>query len=474
MVRRLVENCKEGDITDLNPEEFRQYGHQAVDWIADFLAHPERYPVLPKVEPGQLIDTLPHSAPDCGEPMDRLLADFQNLIVPGMTHWNHPGFMAYFSITGSGPGILGEMLSAGLNVNGMLWKTSPAATELEQVALGWLRQWIGLPEEFFGIIYDTASISTMHAISAAREMADPEARTRGATPGLTLYTSEQAHSSVEKGAIAIGIGQQYVRKIPVDAEFRMRVDALDGAIRKDLDAGLRPFCISATVGTTSTTSVDPVEAIADVAERHGVWLHVDAAYAGAAAILPEFRHILKGAERADSLVTNPHKWLFTPTDISAFYTRRPEILRRAFSIIPEYLRTAEHPRAVNFMDYGVQLGRRFRALKLWFVMRYFGRRGVEEILRRQIGWAQEFASWVDADARFERMAPTPFSVICFRLKDGDDANRRLLEGVNASGEIFISHTALHGKHVLRLALGNMGTTREHVVRAWDLITQAAG
>ena len=453
----------------MTPEEFRAYGHEVVDWIADFLAHPERYPVLARVEPGELLDALPRSAPERGEPMAQLLEDFRKLVVPGITHWNHPGFMAYFSITGSGPGILGEMLAAALNVNGMLWKTSPAATELEQTALGWLRQWIGLPEEFFGIIYDTASISSMHAIAAAREMADPEARVRGARGGLTLYTSEQAHSSIEKGAIAIGVGQQNVRKIPVDGEFRMRVDALEDAIRRDIAAGLRPFCIAATVGTTSTTSVDPVEAIADVAERYGAWLHIDAAYAGAAAILPEFRHILRGAERAHSLVTNPHKWLFTPTDLSAYFTRKPDILRRAFSLVPEYLRTAEHPRAVNFMDYGVQLGRRFRALKLWFVMRYFGREGVERALRQQIGWAQEFASWVDADPRFERAAPAPFSVVCFRLKASDEDNQRLLEKVNASGEIFLSHTVLRGRYVLRLAIGNLATTRAHVERAWEII-----
>ncbi len=278
---------------------------------------------------------------------------------------------------------------------------------------------------------------------------------------------------MEKGAIAIGVGQQHVRKIPVDAEFRMRVDALEAAIERDIAAGLRPFCIAATVGTTSTTSVDPVEAIAVVAQRHGAWLHVDAAYAGAAAILPEFRHILKGAEKADSLVTNPHKWLFTPTDVSAFFTRRPEILRRAFSLVPEYLRTAEHARAVNFMDYGVQLGRRFRALKLWFVMRHFGREGVEEALRRQIGWAKEFAAWVDADPRFERAAPTPFSVVCFRLKGSDEANQRLLDKVNSSGEVFVSHTALNGRYVLRVAIGNLATTRAHVARTWEIVREAA-
>lgn len=457
----------------MNPEEFRRQGHAVVDWIAEYLAHPESYPVLAKVQPGDLIDALPACAPDKGQPMEAILEDFRKLIVPGITHWNHPGFMAYFSITGSGPGILAEALAAALNVNGMLWKTSPAVTELEQVALGWLRQWIGLPPEFFGIVYDTASISTMHAIAAAREKADPEARTRGASPGLVLYTSEQAHSSVEKGAIAIGIGQQYVRKIGVDDRFRMRTDLLAQAIERDLAAGLRPFCVSATVGTTSTTSVDPVPAIADIAERHNLWLHVDAAYAGAAAILPEFKHILEGAARADSLVTNPHKWLFTPTDFSAFYTRHPDILKRAFSLIPEYLTTAGHPRAVNYMDYGVQLGRRFRALKLWFVLRYYGREGVEAILRSQIAWGQELATLIDADPLFERAAPAPFSVVCFRYRGTDEQNQRLLERINAGGDFFLSHTVLNGRYVLRLAIGNMRTTRDHVLRAWDLIRREA-
>jgi aromatic-L-amino-acid decarboxylase len=458
----------------LSPDEFRKFAHQAVDWMADYLAHAERYPVLPRVHPGELIDALPRCGPERGEPMSAILEDFRSKIVPAATHWNHPGFMAYFATSASGPGILGEMLAATLNMNGMLWKTSPAVVELEQVTLEWLRRWMGLPDGLFGIIFDTASTSSMHAIAAAREMAAPEVRTDGAGAGLVLYTSEQAHSSIEKGAIAIGIGQKNVRKIPVDAEYLMRPDALAAAIEQDRAAGLRPFCIVATVGTTSTTSVDPVEAIADIAERHQLWLHVDAAYAGSAAIAPEFQHVLKGCERADSLVTNPHKWLFTPVDLSALYTRRPEILRRAFSLVPEYLRTADDPRAVNYMDYGVPLGRRFRALKLWFVLRYYGREGIAEIIRSQIGWAQELARQIDADPRFERVAPTPFSTVCFRHKGSDDINRALLERVNASGDIFLSHTVLHGRYCLRLAVGNIGTTRDHVQRAWELVKDNLG
>jgi aromatic-L-amino-acid/L-tryptophan decarboxylase len=437
--------------------------------MADYLSHPEHHPVLPRMKPGELVDALPPCGPEHGEPMSTILEDFRRQIVPAATHWNHPGFMAYFATSASGPGILGEMLAATLNMNGMLWKTSPAVVELEQVTLDWVRRWMGLPEGLFGIIYDTASTSSMHAIAAARELAAPEVRTEGDVAGLVLYTSEQSHSSIEKGAIAIGAGQKNVRKIPVDAEFRMRPDLLQDAVERDRANGLRPFCIVATVGTTSTTSIDPVDAIADVAERYGLWLHVDAAYAGSAAIATEFQHILKGCERADSLVTNPHKWLFTPVDLSILYTRRPEILRRAFSLVPEYLRTADDARAVNYMDYGVPLGRRFRALKLWFVLRYYGREGIAGIIRKHIAWAQELASQIDTDERFECSAPAPFSTVCFRFKGSDQENQRLLERVNGSGEVFLSHTVLKGRYCLRLAIGNIGTSRDHVQRAWELI-----
>ena len=456
----------------MTPEEFRRFGYQAVDWIADYIAHPEKYPVLPRMQPGDLIDALPPAGPERGEPMETVMADFERLIVPATTHWNHPGFMAYFAISASAPGILGEMLTAALNVNGMLWKSSPAVTELEQVTLSWLRQWQGLPADWFGIIYDTASTSSMHAVAAAREMADPEARTKGASRGLVAYTSEQSHSSIEKGAISLGIGQENVRRIATDAQFRMRADALAAAIDKDLAQGLRPFFVTATVGTTSTTSVDPVPAIADLCERHKLWLHVDAAYAGSAALAPEYRWAMEGCERADSLVFNPHKWLLTPVDCSVFYTRHPDILRRAFSLIPEYLRTQEHPRAVNLMDYGVPLGRRFRALKLWFVMRSFGREGLADAIRTHCRLARELEAWVAADERFEIVAPTNFSVVIFRYKGTDEENRAIVEKVNASGDAFISPTVLNGKLTLRIALGNLATTREHVARVWELVREA--
>jgi aromatic-L-amino-acid decarboxylase len=454
-------------------EDFRSAAHEAVDWVSEYLENTRRYPVFPRVKPGELMDSLPSTAPQTGEPFDAILKDFDKLILPAVTHWNHPGFMAYFACTGSTPAIIAEMLIATLNTNGIHWVTSPALTELEQVTLGWLRQWLGLPEEFFGMIYDTASVSSLHGIAAARELVDPDARENGSRPYLTLYTSEQAHSSIEKDAIALGIGRHNVRKIAVDDKFRMRVDALEAAIERDKASGKRPFCIAATVGTTSTTSIDPIPAIADVADKHGMWLHVDAAYAGGAAIVPEFRHIFAGVERAHSVVMNAHKWLFTPMDLSVFYTRRPDILRRAFSLVPDYLETPEDPRAINLMDYAIPLGRRFRALKLWFVMRYFGREGICTAIRSQVGMAKKFAGWVDADPRFERVAPAPLSVVCFRYKGTDEQNEAILDAVNASGKVFLSHTRLNGQFVIRLAIGNLGTGREDVEQAWELLRQAA-
>ena len=316
-------------------------------------------------------------------------------------------------------------------------------------------------------------MATVHAIAAAREMADPETHDKGSTRGLTLYTSEQSHSSVEKGAIAVGVGRDNVRKIPVDAEFGMRVDALVAAIESDLKAGLRPFCVVGTVGTTSSTGIDPVAEIADVAEKFGLWFHIDSAYAGSAAILPELRWILKGAERAHSLVMNPHKWLLTPSDLSAFFTRRPDILRRAFTLVPEYLRTSQDGLATNFMDYSLSMGRRFRSLKLWFVMRYYGKEGVSQILRRHIEFGQWVARAVDADPRFERVAPTPFSLVCFRYKGTDEQNRELLDRINATGKTFLSHTELNGRFVIRFAIGNLGTTQQDIDEIWDLIQRSA-
>ncbi len=458
---------------DMPPDEFRRAAHEVVDWIADYLAGIREYPVLPSCAPGELIAALPPAGPEQGQPIERILADFRENIVPRVTHWNHPSFFAYFSVSASGPGILGEMLTAALNINGMLWKSSPATTELEQVTLSWLRQWMGLADDWFGLIYDTASISTLHAIAAAREAAFPEVRTEGGLRDGIVYTSEQSHSSIEKGAIALGIGQNNVRKIGVTPEFCMRPDLLEAAIERDIAEGKKPFFVTATVGTTSTSSIDPVAEIADITERHGLWLHIDAAYGGSACVVPEFQHYLKGAGRADSLVVNPHKWLFTPIDISVFYTRRPDILRRAFSLVPEYLKTTDDDRAVNLMDYGVQLGRRFRALKFWFVLQYFGHERISAIIREHVRLAREFAAWVRADDRFEVVAPVPLALVCFRLKAGDDATRRLLEAINASGAAFLSHTVLNGQVVLRLSIGNIKVTRTDVDSAWTLISSLA-
>jgi len=444
-------------------------GHFVVDWLAEYQAHPERHPVLSRVQPGEVTDALPSHGPAQGEAMEHILGDFEQTVVPGLTHWNHPGFMAYFASTASGPGVLGEMLAAGLNANGILWKTAPALTELEQVTLGWLRDWMGLPADWFGMIHDTASVSTMHAIAAARFMAVPAGRKTGIWPKLRVYCSDQAHSSVEKGAIALGIGQDNVVKIGVDAEFRMRVDELSRAIEDDVARGWAPFCIVATVGTTSTTSVDPVPEIADVAEHYGLWLHVDAAYAGSAAVSEKFHWLMKGVERAHSLVTNPHKWLFTPLDLSILYCRRPDVLREAFSLVPEYLRTTQNPRALNYMEYGVALGRRFRSLKLWFILRYYGREEISRVIEEHVRWARELAGVIAAEPGWEVCAPTPLSVVCFRKTVSDEENEAILNRVNAGGEIYLSHTALHGKYVIRIAIGNMFTTREHVFRAWELV-----
>jgi aromatic-L-amino-acid decarboxylase len=457
----------------MKPEEFRRFGHQAVDWAACYLENSARYAVLPNRQPGDLIDALPPRGPEHGEPMEKILDDFEKLIVPAATHWNHPGFMAYFGISASPPGVLAELLAATLNMNGMLWTSSPAVTELEQVTLRWLRQWTGLPDDWFGMILDTASTATMHAIAAARQAADPLTRRRGATPGLVVYTSEQAHSSIEKGAISIGFGQENVRLVATDPEFRMDPRALEETIRRDIDSGLRPCFVGATVGTTSSTSIDPVLAIADICERYKLWLHVDAAYAGSAAVAEEFRWLMDGCDRADSLVTNPHKWLMTPIDCSVFYTRRPEVLRETFSLIPDYLKSGEHDRAINLMDYGVPLGRRFRALKLWFVMRAYGREGLAAMIRGHVRLAREFAEDVQADPRFELTAPYPLSTVCFRYKGTDDQNRRIIEKVNASGQAFLTGTTLNGRFTMRLAIGNQATKREHVERAWRLIVEAS-
>lgn len=479
---------------DMSAEDFRRYGYETVDWINDYFARIEERAVLAQVAPGELKAQLPAAPPEHGEPMEEILADVERLIVPALTHWNHPSFFAYFATSASAPGIFGEMLSAAFDVKAMLWRASPAAIELEEVALSWLRQMMGLSQEFDGIIYDTASVASMHAIAAAREVLNLNIREEGMSgraelPLLRVYASEHAHSSIDKALIALGLGQRALGKVPVDGEYRMDARALARMIEEDKRRAVLPFCVVATVGTTSTTSIDPVSAIADVCEQHKLWLHVDAAYAGSAAVVPELRYILEGSERADSLVVNPHKWLFTPFDLSVLYSRRLDVLRRAFSLVPEYLRTTDDEAVRNGMDYGIQLGRRFRALKLWMIIRYFGQEGLASRIREHCRLARLFASWVEATPGWELLAPVPFSTVCFRAcppgraVEGeteaesaarlDALNEAIMQNFNATGEAFISHTKLHDRLSLRLAIGNIRTTQAHVRRAWEILQEQA-
>lgn len=456
---------------------------RVAQWIDGYLGHPERYRVLPSVAPGDVARALPEAAPELAEPFEAIMADFERIIVPGMTHWNHPRFFAYFATSSVPAAIAAEALAAALDVKVMLWRTSPAASELEAVVMRWLARLIGLPEAWTGVIYDTASIAGFTALAAAREALDFDIRERGMSgrglPALRVYVTEHTHSHIEKAAIALGVGRQNVVRVSCDSAYRMNPAALRAAIEADIGVGMRPLAIVATVGTTSTTSVDPVAAIAGVAQRFNIWLHVDAAYAGAAAILPEARGLMEGVERAHSLAINPHKWLFVPMDLSVLFLRDEASVRRAFSLTPEYLTTTDGD-VRNYMDYGLQLGRRFRALKLWFVLRHLGAAGIRALLREHIALAQEFASWIDAHPDFEVAAPHPLSVVCFRYRPRgsddaalDDVNARLLDAVNATGELFISHTKIDGRYVIRMAIGNARTARADVEEAWNVIRSEA-
>lgn len=480
----MTDTTHPAPLGDMPPEEFRRHAHAVVDWMADYLATVGDLPVLAQVRPGDVAARLPASAPEAGEAVDDILRDFRDVVMPGITHWNHPDFLAYFSITGGGPGILGEMLAAALNTNAMLWRTGPAPTELEERTLDWLRQLMGLPAGFHGTIQDTASISTLVAIAAAREAAGLDIRDEGMSgrgiPRLRVYASEEVHSSIDKAGITLGIGRSGTRKIPTDAEFRMDPAALETAIQEDRAAGIHPLAVVATVGTTSTSSIDPVPAIADVCARHGVWLHVDAAYGGSAALVPELRHVLDGAERADSLVVNPHKWMFVPIDCSVLFSRRPDVIRRAFSLVPEYLVTPEGETVTNLMDYGPALGKRFRSLKLWMTLRYFGAEGMAARIREHVRLARAFAGWVVEAADWEVVAPVPLSLVVFRhaprgMTDAetDAHNERVMAAVNASGRALLSHTRVRGRLALRLAVGNLRTTESHVRAAWALLRQTA-
>jgi aromatic-L-amino-acid decarboxylase len=452
------------------------------DLVADYLARVGDYPVLPRVSPGEVAAALPASPPEAPEPLAAVLADYQRLIEPNVTHWNHPGFFAYIAISGSLPGILGETLAAALNVNSMLWRTSPAATELEQRACDWVRQMVGLPADFRGHINDTASMGIFLALAAARQRALPEVRRRGLAggdlPALTVYASDQAHSSVDKAAIGLGLGLDQVRRLPSDEAFRLDPQALAAAIAADRAAGLAPLAVVATAGTTSTGAIDPLAEIAAVCRREGLWLHADAAYGGGAAVCPEVRSRLAGIEAADSVIVNPHKWLFVPIDCSVLFLRRPEVLKEAFAVLPEYLKTPEQG-VENLMDLGLQLGKRFRALKLWMVIRAFGVEGIRARIRGHLELARRFASWVASEPGFELAAPAPLGIVAFRAvgagsPEAEDAlNEHLLAEVNAAGPVFLSHSRLKGRYVLRVVVGNIRTEEEHVATAWRLIRETA-
>ena len=463
------------------PGDFREWAHLSADWASDYLERVGEYPVLPDIAPGEVRDRLPRTAPEQGESVEELLRDFESVVLPGITHWNHPAFFAYFAVSGSGPGIVGELLAAALNVNAMVWKSSPAATELEEVAVGWLRHFLGLPPEFRGTINDTASTSTFSALAAARERCLPEARQEGmaAAPPGRIYASTETHSSIAKSVHALGFGRDGLRIVATGPGRGMDPAALARAIEEDVAAGFRPVAVTATIGTTSTTAVDPVGPIAEVVRARGIWLHVDAAYAGPAVALPEKKPHFEGWELADSIVINPHKWLFTPVDCSVLYVRNPAELKAAFSLVPAYLETADDE-ASHLMDHGLALGRRFRALKLWFVMRYFGAAGLRERLAHHLALARGLAAAVDAEEDWERWRPSPFSLVVLRYRPSgtvrealDAMNMAIIDRVNRSGTAFLAHTEIDGDVWVRFAIGNIHTMEEHVDAAWAALREAA-
>jgi aromatic-L-amino-acid decarboxylase len=469
-----------GEEKTMKNEDFRRSGHQFVDWIADYFENVEKFPVLPPVEPGDIKKKIPAVPPARGEAMEGIFRDFEDTLLPGVTHWQHPGWFAYFPANNSPASVLAEFLTAGLGAQCMAWQTSPAAAELEESVLDWLRQMIGLPDGFAGVIQDTASTATLCALLSARERATRfETNDSGFRSPLAVYASEEAHSSVEKGVKIAGFGKKNLRRIPTDERFSLLPDRLEEAVVRDREAGSIPACVVATVGTTSSGAVDPLRAVGEICRKHGLWLHVDAAWAGTAALLPEKRAILDGVEFADSFVFNPHKWMVTNFDCSAYFVKDPGSLVRTFEIQPEYLKTGVDARVKNYRDWGIQLGRRFRALKLWFVVRSYGVEGLQAMIREHLRLAALVKDWVEADGRFELLAPVDLALVCFRLNDGreeaglNELNRRLLERVNASGRVFLSHTTLRGKYTLRLVVGQRTTEERHVRQAWDIVAAAA-
>ncbi|HSF81767.1 MAG TPA: pyridoxal-dependent decarboxylase [Anaerolineales bacterium] len=472
---------KEETSYHMNPEEFRRHGKALIDWIADYYEHIEEYPVLSRVRPGEIRAALPKSAPQHGEPFENMLRDVQNLILPGITHWQSPNFYAFFPANASAPSILGELLSAGLGVQGMLWATSPACTELETHILDWLVDMLGLPVKFKsghggGVIQDTASSASLCALLAARECAtDFRSNELGLNTRLVAYTSSQAHSSIEKAVKIAGLGSQNLRLVDVDENYAMRPEALAELIQADKNAGLIPCFVCATVGTTSSNALDPLAEIGSICQREGVWLHVDAAMSGTAALCPEFRYIQEGLEFADSYCFNPHKWMFTNFDCDCFYVADRAALIQTLSILPEYLRNqaSESGAVIDYRDWHVQLGRRFRALKLWFVIRHYGVEGLQYHIRRHVELAQRFAGWVKESAHFELAAPAPLNLVCFRHVNGDEFNRQLLEQLNQSGKVYLTHTVLDGKYTLRICVGQTNTEARHVERAWERLQATA-
>src|SRR6478609_289014 len=479
MQERQQESRSElSEFGDTPPVEFRKQLHDLADWIADFRENIDRLRVAPNEKPGAIREQLSTRAPDEGEPFEKILGDVDKIIVPGMVHWSHPMFLRYFGWTSTAPGILGEILTAPLNVNAMTWRTCPAATELETVVVDWLREWVGLSEQFDGVVYDTASVGIMHALAVAREEAAPETRKLGLTdrnlPRLRIYTSDQAHSSAEKAAIALGLGEESVCRVSSDKEFRMDTSILRESVMHDRESGFKPLAVVATVGTTSTASVDPVAEIARLCREEKMWLHIDGAYGGGFTILPEYEWIGEGWSEADSIIINPHKTLFVPLDFSVLYVRDIERLRRVFSLVPEYLQGDTIETERNYMDYGIQLGRRFRALKAWMIWRAFGREGVLGLMREHLRLARLFGEWVGASNDFELSAPISMGVVCFRAKDEIDVfNSSIVESINRSGRAYLNQTKLRGQTVIRLGLGNILTTEKHLRDAWELIQETA-
>lgn len=466
----------------MTPDQFRQRGKEMVDWIADYWERVESEPVMSRAAPGDVRSRLPERAPEKGESFDAIMADVDEIIMPGITHWQSPNFFAYFPANISGPSVLGELLSAGLGVQGMIWATSPACTELETHVLDWLVDLMDLPEAFRssagggGVIQDTASSATLCALLAGRERATHyRVNEQGADGTLSVYTSREAHSSVEKAVRIAGLGRAALRLVETDGEFAMRPDALGDAIRRDRDAGLTPCFVCATVGTTSSNAMDPVRAVGEICRAEGVWLHVDAAMSGSAALCPELRWIQDGLELADSYCFNPHKWLFTNFDCDCFWVADREALTRTLSILPEYLRNraTESGEVFDYRDWHIQLGRRFRALKLWFVLRHYGAEGLRHHLREHVRLARLFADRVRADEDFELAVEPPLNLVCFRHRGGDEVNQRLMDALNASGRLYLTHTRLDGHHTLRFSVGQAATTQRHVEAAWRLIRETA-